>query len=160
MPLREINLVLHFLGFGLFVMVLVAGFIIERQYRKATDVQVKATLLGVMRSIGIISPFAVLIMLLTGIMNMQTLGIGLLDFGWLTAKIIFFAIAATNGIFAGIRSRKRGTLVMQMAKGESPADAEQKVQSYDKQQSMFYVVNALLLLIIVVLSVYGGMGGQ
>lgn len=160
MPLREINLVLHFLGFGLFVMLLVAGFTLERHYRKATDLQVKAAMLGVGKTLGLISPFAVLLMLLTGIGNMYMLGIGLFDFGWLTAKIIFFAMAAINGMLNGGRARKRGMLVMQMAKGEAAADAETKVQEIDKQQGLFFIVNGILLLLIVSLSVYGRLGGQ
>lgn len=82
------------------------------------------------------------------------------DFDWLTAKIIFFAIAAVNGVMYGVRGRKRGMLVMQIAKGEAPADAEVKIIEYDKQQRMFYVVNGILLLLILPLSVYGRIGGQ
>ena len=160
MPFREINLVIHFLGFGLFVTVLVSAFIVERQYRKATDIHAKATLLRVMRSIGLISPFAMLVMLLTGIGNMHALGIGLFDFGWLTAKVIFFAIAAVNGVLYGIRGRKRGELVTRMAKGDAPADADATIKDYDKQQWIFYIVNVILLLLIVSLSVYGRLGGQ
>jgi len=160
MPFREINLVFHFIGFGLFVTILIAAFIVERQYRKAPDLLAKATLLGVTRSIGLLSPFAVLLMLLTGIGNMHFLGIGLFDFGWLTAKVIFFAIAAVNGVLYGIRGRKRGALIMRLAKGEAPADAEATIKDYDKQQWAFYVVNAILLLLIVSLSVYGRLGGQ
>ena len=160
MPLREINLVIHFLGFGLFVTVLVSAFIIERQYRKSSDVKTKATLLGVMRSVGIISPFAMLVMLLTGIGNMRALGIGLFDFGWLTAKVIFFAIAAVNGILSGIRGRKRAALVFRMAGGEGTSDMETTIKEYDKQQWIFFIVNAILLLLIVSLSVFGRLGGQ
>ena len=160
MPFREINLVLHFFGFGFFVMILGASFIIERQYRKASDPQTKATLLGVMRPIGILSPFMVLLMLLTGIGNMHFLGYGLFDFGWLTAKVIFFAIAAVNGVMSGVHGRKRSMLVMQMAKGEAASDAETKLKEIDKQQWIFHFVNGILLLLIVSLSVYGRIGGQ
>lgn len=160
MPLREISLVLHFLGLGLFAAILIAGFIIETQYRRASDLQAKATLLGVVRPIGLLSPIAVLLMLLTGITNMYVRDVGLFDSGWLTAKIIFFAIVATNGAIYGIRSRKRAVLIQHIVKAEAASDAESKIKEYDKQQLLFYVVNAILLLIIVSLSVFGRIGGQ
>lgn len=160
MPFREIILVIHLLGLGIFVAVLVSGSLIESQFRKTSDLQTKALLLRVTRSIGLLSPFAVLIMLLTGIANMYMLGIGLFDFGWLTAKIIFFAIAATNGIVSGVRGNKRSTLIHQMAGGEAAADADAKLKEYNKQTSLSYFVNAVLFVIIVSLSVYGRMGGQ
>ena len=160
MPLREINLVIHFLGFGLFVMLLIAGFMVERQYRKAPNTQAKATILGVARSMALFGPVSILIMLLTGIGNMHFIGVGLFDFGWLTAKVIFFAIAATNGLIFGMRSRKRGALIMQMVKGEATPDAETTLKQFDKQQSLFFFVNGIMLLVIVSLSVYGRLGGQ
>lgn len=160
MPLREITLVLHFLGLGLFVATLIPGFIIESKYRKTTDLQAKAALLSVLRPIGLLGPLGALLMLITGIGNMYAIGVGLFDFGWLTAKIIFFAIAATNGAVNGARGRKRGMLVQSMMKGESPTDAEAKLKEYDKQLYLFYFVNGIFLLAIVSLSVYGRLGGQ
>jgi hypothetical protein len=157
---REINLLIHFLGFGLLVTINVAGFILNRQYKKAPDLQTKATILRVLRPIGLISPVAILIMLITGIGNMHFLGLGVLDMGWLTAKIIFFAIAAISGVLMGIVARKRGKLVGEMAAGRAPAEAEQALQSYDRQISLAYVVFPILLIIILWLSIYGRLGGQ
>jgi uncharacterized membrane protein len=153
MNLIDINLIIHFFGFGLFVTLMISGVILERKYRKAPDVQTKAAMLGVMRSFGLLSPVGVLIMIVTGIVNMYELGIGLFDYGWLTAKIIFFAIAATNGVIGGIRGKRRGMLVMQMAKGKNPPDAERQIAGYDAQQRWFFVVNGILLVLIVYLSV-------
>jgi uncharacterized membrane protein len=136
------------------------GFVLERHYRKAADIQAKATLLGIGRTMGLMGPIAIAVMLLTGITNMYFLGMGLFDFGWLTAKVIFFAIAAVNGLMFGGRSRKRGMLVMQMVKGETPADAETKIREIDRQQNLFFIVNGILLLLIVTLSVYGRLGEQ
>ena len=157
---REINLLIHFLGFGLLVTINVAGFILNSQYRKSQDLQTKATILRAMRPIGLLSPLAILIQLATGIGNMHFLGLGILDMGWLTAKIIFFAIAAISGILMGIVARKRGKLIGEMASGKAPAASEQLLQSYDRQISLSYVVMPILLIIIVWLSIYGRLGGQ
>ena len=157
---RELTLLFHFLGFGLLMTTTVAGLIINSQYRKAADIQSKATILRTMRPIGLLSPLGILIMLITGIGNMHGLGVGLFTLGWLSAKIIFFAIAAISGIVFGIQSKKRGALVGQMANGTAPANAGDLVKAYDKQVNLSYLVMPLLLLIILWLSVYGRLGGQ
>lgn len=160
MLMRELMLILHFLGLGLFVTVLVAGFILDVQYRRASDPQTKAIILKSLRPIGLLSPFALLVVIISGIGNMHAIGVGLLDFGWLTAKIIFVAIAAISGMLFGIKAQQRGQLVQQMAKGDTPPDAYAKLKTFDNQQRLFYAVNSILLLIILSLSVYGRLGGQ
>lgn len=160
MPLREIFLIMHFLGLGLLIATLIPGYIVDSQYRRATDIQTKATLLRALRPIGLLSPLAVLVMLVTGIANMRSLGVGLFDLGWLTAKIIFFALAVISGALFGVKAQKRGKLIQQIAKGEAPPDAESQLKEFDRQQRLFYIVQPILLLIIISLSVYGRLGGQ
>jgi hypothetical protein len=157
---REITLLFHFLGFGLLVTINVASFILDRQYKRALDLQTKGIILRAMRPIGLMGPLAILIMLSTGIGNMHFLGYGILDVGWLTAKIIFFAIAATSGTMFGIVARKRGALVGQMIAGTAPANANELLAGYDKQLSLSHVVMPILLLTILCLSIYGRLGGQ
>jgi len=157
---RFVILLLHFLGFGLLVTVTVAGFILNRQYKKAPDLQSKAVLLRAMKPIGLLSPISVLLMLITGIGNMHALGLGILDLGWLTAKIIFFAIAVISGILLGIQSGKRGKLVQQMVNGQAPANANELLSGYDRQVLLSYIVMPLLIIIILALSIYGKLGGQ
>lgn len=157
---RELTLLFHFLGFGLLVTATVAGFMLDRQYRKAPDLSAKATILKASKPIGLIGPVGILVMLITGIGNMHALGLGLLTVGWLSAKIIFFAIASISGILFGIIARKRGVLVGQMAANKGPVGAEAALKSYDNQMALFYVVMPVLMIIIVYLSVYGRLGGQ
>ncbi len=157
---RELTLLFHFIGFGLLMSTLVAGFMLDRQYRKAKDLQSKAVILRSSKPIGMLSPFGILIMLITGIGNMHALGVGLLTFGWLSAKVILFAIASISGITFGIIARKRGALVGKMAAGTAPADAEATLKGYDNQAAIFYIVMPLLMLMILSLSVYGRLGGQ
>jgi len=157
---RFVILLLHFLGFGLLITVNVAGFILNRQYKKAPDLQTKAVLLRAARPIGLLSPIGVLLMLITGIGNMHALGLGILDLGWLTAKIIFFAIAVISGIILGIQSGKRGKLVQQMVQGQAPANGNELLSSYDRQVSLSYIVMPLLIIIILALSIYGKLGVQ
>ena len=157
---RELTLLFHFLGFGLLMTTAVAGFIINSQYRKADNLQSKSTILRTMRPLGLLSPLGILIMLITGIGNMHALGVGLFTLGWLSYKIVFFAIAAISGIIFGLQSKKRGALVSKMAAGNAPADADRLLKAYDQQVSLSYIVMPLLLLLILWLSVYGRLGGQ
>lgn len=157
---RELTLFCHFIGFGLIMTLNVAGFILHRQYKNAPDIQAKAIILRAARPIGLLSPFAILLMLVTGIGNMHALGLGILDAGWLSAKIIFFALAAISGTVLGIKAKKRGEIIKLMASGGTPANAEQELATLDKQVSLSYVVLPLLTLIILALSIYGRIGGQ
>jgi hypothetical protein len=157
---REALLIVHFFGFGTLVTVTLAGFILNRQYRKASDLKTKALILRTAKPIGLLSPFAILLMLITGIGNMHAIGVGLFDLGWLAYKIVFFAIAAISGILFGIKARKRGILVHQMAEGTAPVDAAVTLKGYDTQMSLFYVVMPLLMILIVSLAVFGRLGAQ
>lgn len=156
---HAVSVYFHFIGVGLLVTLMVSGTILEMNYRNAATLQDKALLLRVGKQIGIISPFAILLLLLTGIGNMHSLDIGVFTFGWLTAKIIFYAIAAISGVTFGITARKRGALVGKMLKGEAPANADELLKGYNKQVTLFHIVLDLLFFIILALAVYGRHGG-
>ncbi len=157
--LHQIFIYIHLLGFGLLMTSVVAGLLLNLQYRRASDYKTKAALLKSSRPIGILSPLAVLIMLITGIGNMHTLGIGLFSLAWLAYKIVFFAFIAVAGVLFAIVSRKRSTFVLKLSEGIVPPDAQQTLKGYDRQVSLFYLVMALCLLIIIALTVYGTRGG-
>ena len=156
----QITLLFHFIGMSLFVAIQVAGFVVGKQYKKAKNLQEKATLLNVMRPIGLLSPVAVVIMIISGIGNMHTFQITLADFGWLQIKLVIFTIASILGIVLGIMSKKRGTLVGMMLDGQAPADAEAMLKKYDGRIQIFSIITPILLLAILCLSVYGRLGGQ
>jgi hypothetical protein len=157
---RELTLLFHFIGFGLLATIATASFILDRQYHKAPDLASKAAILRAARPIGLLSPIAVVLQILTGIGNMQALGLGVFTMGWLSAKLVIFVVAASCGMYIGIVSRKRGALVGQMSAGKPPAGAEATLSGYDSQLRFFGYLMPVLLLSIVYLSVYGRLGGQ
>jgi hypothetical protein len=157
---HELILLFHLVGFGLLATVSVAGIFLHLQYRKAEDIRVKATILRAMKPIGLLSPVAVLIMLVTGIGNMISISVGLLTLGWLTAKIIFFALAVVSGVLFGMKSKQRGALVEKMIAGNAPPYSPEMLQALDKQIVLFHVVTPLLLLVILYLTVIGRLGAQ
>ena len=158
---RVLTLFFHFIGFGLLLTTTVAGYILNGQYKKAPDLPSKATILRTLKPIGLLSPIALLIMLITGIGNMQLLGYTVLDLpGWLAYKIILFVIAAISGVLFAVKSRKRAGLVIEMVSGKAPSDASDRLKAYDKQIGLFYLVLALLMIMILLLSINGRLGIQ
>ena len=151
----------HFFGLGLLVTSMVAGLILNIQYKKAKDISTKAILLRAARPIGLISPIASLIMLISGIGNMHMLGYSVLELpGWLAYKIVFYALAVVSGILFGVQARKRGALIQQMSAKTAPANADELLSGYDKQVSLSYIVMPIIFLIILYLSVMGRLGAQ
>jgi hypothetical protein len=154
------SFIFHLLGFGLITTSLVAGWMLERRIRKTGDWNQKLLLISASRTIGLLSPIASFIMLVTGIGNIiNVFGPSfsvVYSVGWLAAKIILFAFMLVNGaVFGPILSRKRTKLIQSLAAQSAPADAEETVAIYSKNLSTFYFVQALLLLLILFLSVWG-----
>jgi uncharacterized membrane protein len=157
---REFSLFFHFIGFGLFVSLNVMGFILNAQYKKAPDLKAKGAILKIARPVGLLSPVAVLIMIITGIGNMHSLGYGPLDMGWLSAKLVIFLVAVILGAMGGIKMKKRGTLVGSMISGGAPADAQKELEKLDKQITLIHSILPILLMCILALAIYGRLGGQ
>jgi hypothetical protein len=156
----SVAFIFHLLGFGLITTSLVAGWILERRIRKANDWNQKLLLLSASRTIGLLSPMASFLMLITGIANIvNVFGTSLsvlYSVGWLAAKIILFAFMLVNGaVFGPILSRKRTKLIHALAAQTAPADAEDTVKIYGKNLSTFYFVQTMLLFVILFLSVWG-----
>ncbi len=154
MDTNSLLIFFHFIGFGLIMTLLVTGWLLHKQYRSAPDFKTKSVILASARSVGLMSPVAILVLLITGIGNMEIRGLGFSDERWLSIKIVLFAIAATNGILFGIRSKKRGMLVAQLAQGTAEPGAESKLAGMDKAALVFYSIQTILLTAILILSVW------
>ncbi len=153
-PLSHLVFLFHLIGLGMIAALLFSGPILERWFRKAETLDAKITLQRALKSIGLLSPFAVFLLLATGIGNMYFTRLGPFKAGWLTAKIIFFAIAIINGAMAGARGSQRRRLLDRLALGENVLNALPEMQRYNKQQSIFYLTETFLILVILVLSVF------
>jgi uncharacterized membrane protein SirB2 len=150
----------HLLGFGLAVTTLVASYVLERKFRSEQDLNLKLYVGGLARTMGLLSPFAVLLLLITGIGNIFNRYAGTstswYQEGWLVAKIIFFVILTLNGMIYGPKiSRSRTKLLKSLQENSAPAGAEKTLASLNHQLILFYLVQSVLLLIIVYLSLLG-----
>jgi uncharacterized membrane protein SirB2 len=152
--LNNAVLVFHLIGFGMIATLLFAGPILERRFQKEETLETKTTILRVMKSVGLLSPLAVLLLVATGIGNMYFNHLGPFSKGWLTAKFIFVAMVAVNGAMTGARARKRGKLLKRLARGENVPNALPQMQRYNKQQTTFYLTEWFLVLVILVLSIF------
>jgi hypothetical protein len=153
MEARHYSMLLHLIGFGLLFSLMVGVWILSSHYKKATDYKTKATLLSAMRTFGYLSPVGIIIMLSTGVWNMNIRGLGLFTESWLTTKIVFFAMAAINGVIIGAKAGKRGKLVAQIIQGNSPTDTERTILSIDKQIRLIHMVQVILMLLILTLTI-------
>ena len=104
--------VLHLLSVGILTTSLLAGFILDRKLRREPDLRLKLYVAGILRMIGLLSPLAAILLLLTGIANIHNRFLGSTSAwyaeGWLVAKIIVYVMMVLNGMFYGpslIRSR-------------------------------------------------------
>ena len=157
----SLNFILHLIGFAMVSTSLLAGWIVERRVRHEQEMPVKLAMLRVNRSVGLLTPFAAILMLVTGtinIMNVYPVNPNVwYSQGWLMAKVILFAFLLVNGaIFGPVISRRRSKLIHAKSENTAPADADKTIRIYDKNITTFYLVQTLLLLVIIYLSVYGG----
>jgi hypothetical protein len=151
---------LHLIGFGLLTPVLIGGWVLEFRFRSEPDLQQKLYLVRLIRSLGLLSPAATLLLLATGIGNIYyRYGEVMHEWfteGWLVAKIMLFGVLLVNGtLFGPPMSRKRARLLSAMGEGSAPADAESLVAHLNRQLMWFYAVQSILLLAILALSTFG-----
>ena len=68
------TMIFHLLGFGLLCSSVIGSWILDGRYRRAEGWKTKRTILGLLRPIGLLSPVASGVMLLSGIGNLVAKG--------------------------------------------------------------------------------------
>ncbi len=155
----HVSLLFHFIGVGMIFTLLFAGPIIEANFRWENDVRMKKHAAKLLRSIGLLSPFGALVLILSGIGNMISKQITVGDlFGsaaWLGLKLLFFIVLLGIGMVISPKTaRERAMLLDQMNQINPPEDANQKMDSINSKQTIFFLVNWVLVIIIVLLSLF------
>lgn len=152
--------ILHLLGFGLLVASIAGGFLLDRTIRKETDVKLRLFAGHISRKLGLLSPFAALILLITGIANIQNMFVNSskswYEEGWLVAKVILYGVMLLNGTLYGPKlSRARMRFLESLSKDPGVAGTGDPLKSHNRQITLFYIVQTLLLLLILIVSVTG-----
>jgi hypothetical protein len=151
---------LHIIAFGMLTGAFIPSYLLDRKLRAEQDWGRKMYIGGIMRTFGLFTPITASLLLLTGIGNIHNRLLGApyewYQEGWLVAKIILFVILAFNGLFFSRKfSMGRMMLIKAVADKNAPADAEQRIASYNKKISWLFLVQTLLLLAILYLATFG-----
>ncbi len=148
---------LHFIGIGLLATSNFGGWIIHNKYLKEDNLNNQFQLLKVLKIVGLLSPIASGIMIFTGITNLLGLGFAfngqMISMRWIMEKLTLFTIALVYGTIMSIRSAKRGKLVASMVSGNATPEAFLLKEKYDKGSKIFFIVQSVLFLAILLRSV-------
>jgi uncharacterized membrane protein SirB2 len=155
----HISLFFHLLGVGMIFTLLFAGPIIEANFRWENDIRMKQHSAKMLRSVGLLSPFGALVLILSGIGNMIFLNINIGDlfgaYAWLGIKLFFFIILLGIGMVVSPKTaRQRAMLLDQMNQINPPEDANDKLEALNSKQTVFFVLNWVLVVIIVLITLF------
>ena len=147
----HISIFFHLVGVGMIFTLLFAGPIVESNFRWENDIRMKQHATKMLRSIGLLSPFGALVLVLSGIANMVILKITFGDlFGndaWLGLKLLAFIILLVMGMSISPKiAKQRAMLLDQMSQQNPPEDADEKLTSLNGEQTLFLVANWILVL--------------
>ncbi len=153
----KVSLLFHLVGVGMIFTLLFAGPILESNFRYENDVTMKRHSAKLLRNIGLLSPFGALVLVISGIGNMVALGI---TFGslfgsaaWLGIKLLIFVVLLVMGMALSPKTaRQRLALLEHLSQPNPPEDIDDKMNSLNKKQTIFFAINWVLFLLILLLT--------
>jgi len=155
----NISMLFHLVGVGMIFTLLFAGPIIESNFRWESDVRMKQHSAKLLRGIGLLSPFGALVLVISGIGNMVSLQITFANlFGsdaWLGLKLLIFIVLLAMGMALSPKTaRQRLLLLEHMSQPVPPEDIEDRMDSLNKKQTIFFAINWALVLSILLLTLF------
>jgi uncharacterized membrane protein SirB2 len=155
----NISLLFHIVGVGMIFTLLFAGPIVESNFRWESDLKMKQHSAKLLRSIGLLSPFAALILAISGIGNMVALNITFADLfgraGWLGLKLlVFIALLAMGMVLSPKTARQRLALLEHLGQPNPPEDIDDRMSSLNIKQTTFFAINWVLVLLILLLTLF------
>ncbi|MGC8595507.1 MAG: hypothetical protein ACP5US_06650 [Candidatus Kryptoniota bacterium] len=153
------SIVFHLVGAGMIFTVLLAGPIVEANFRWENDVRMKQHAAKLLRSIGLLSPFGALILVLSGITNMVILDITFASlFGgsatWLGVKLILFVILLIIGMTVNPKiSRQRAAVLDQMTQINPPESGTDTLASLNARQTISFLFQWIIVVLILLLTI-------
>jgi uncharacterized membrane protein SirB2 len=161
-----VSLLFHLIGVGMIFTLLFAGPIIEGNFRWENDLRMKQHSARLLRSVGLLSPFGALVLILSGIGNMIALGITFGDLfwraGWLGIKLLIFIVLLVMGMaWSPKTARQRAILLEQMGQSNPPVedparseDVNDKMSLLNSKQTIFFLLNWILVVLILLLTLF------
>ncbi len=148
-------LLVHLLGYGLLISVLVATPILERYLRRAERYDDALTLANIVSNIGLLSPIAALILLVSGILMMNLFGYTLFSHGWLTGKLLIFLVMVVSGIYSSMTvGRERRQIYHDLIDGKDNPKLPGKLLQVHNRQSQYTRIQTIFMLMILIFTVY------
>ena len=150
----------HMFGFSLISAAVIAGWLLNVRFAAEKELTLKLYIGGLLRMIGLLSPLAALVLLISGIGNIYNLyhetPVHWYEQSWLVVKVILFGVMLVNGsVFGPEMSRKRMRLIQAMLDEGDNDEKRNQLADLNKQIHWFYLVQSVLLVGIVFFSVFG-----
>jgi hypothetical protein len=153
MVLLHWTLLFHIIGVGLLFASLLGGMVLHFRSAGSKDWPARTALLPVMKTLGLFSPAAVAVLLLSGVGNIIALSLTNPMPFWLHVKLSIFLVLVVLGVWGAILARKRAGLIVSLASGISAPGTESRLKSAEAVLSSVYIVQGLLTLAVVAISV-------
>jgi len=149
----HVALLVHVIGVGLLITSLVGGAILQVHYMRGSGWGTRLVLLKAIRTFGLLSPIATVLIVCSGVANMLLLQMGTFTHAWLTAKLVLVLLSVVNGTIFGIRGSRRSRLAVAMAESRAPEGAGLILEQMNRQQRFFFINQTILILVILGLSI-------
>jgi uncharacterized membrane protein SirB2 len=148
-------LLLHLTGFGLLFSVLAVTPILEWYLRRADSYQDAHLLATIVSRIGLLSPIATLLLLVSGIALMNMFGYGIFTHGWLTAKLLIFLVMVVTGMYSSMNvGKQRREIYQHLIDGKDDPTLAGKLLRIHNRQSQYTRIQSIFLLMILIFTVF------
>ncbi len=150
----NLSLLVHIVGVGLLFAGIVPVWIVESMLRSAVDARSAHLYHKAMVNIGILTPVASAVLLISGVTNIVAERLDFWSQGWLMIKLALFIAMGAIGAIQGKAYRTRGRLVEAIALGDAPATAPADVEMFSRRLSLFNRTQSLLLVLILIVTLF------
>lgn len=152
--MQSVFLFLHIVGVGLIFAGIVAVPVVESMFRSALDARSAHTLHKVIMRLGLITPVASGVLLISGIFNIIAAQLIIFREGWLILKLVFFIIMLIIGFLQGRSFRIRGRIVEAIALDNAPETAATDIAMLTRRLATFGRIQTSLLLLILLVTLF------
>jgi uncharacterized membrane protein SirB2 len=151
----QIYLLIHLLGYGLLISVLIVTPILEYYLRRMENHEDASKIANIISKIGLLSPVAVIFLLISGILMMDFWGYGLFSQGWLTGKILIFLVMIVTGAYSSMTvGKERRKIYQELIEGKDNPKLPGELLRIHNTQSQYTRIQTIFLLMILLFTVY------
>lgn len=155
MTMLRIYLLIHLLGYGLLISVLVSTPILERYLRRAERYEDALYLANIVSKIGLLSPIAAVILVVSGVLMMNIFGYTLFSHGWLTGKLLIFLVMVVTGAYSAMSiGRERRHIYHDLIDGKDNPKLPGELLRVHNRQSQYTRIQAVFMLMILIFTVF------